>query len=204
MSAEGASWWRTLVVSQPASDRGSERKHYMLFETFEQNARKHEVLRVSWSDGGMALEGTYGHDEIFFGNGSTRMAEVSSEMRSVIDEGREGSVAVRSDVSAAHGYTIIIQLRSTTQQVKLEPKAEIAAETFVDRIVSYMRHIEAQLHFDLDRRQSRQKKHGILQERVSEAVGKKQEEDRRLEIGLRFLMKEKLDYWSRRENLIDR
>lgn len=71
---------------------------------------------------------------------------MSGEMLYFVDDGvAEWTVALRSDLSAAQEYTIMIQLRSTTPEVKLEPKVE----TSVNRITSCMEHIEAQLQCDV-------------------------------------------------------
>lgn len=204
MSNAGVSWWQSTVVSGPSTSPeqgvGDASKHYVLFETFERNARKHEVLRVSWSDGNKALEGTYGHDEVFFGNGFARggAEDMSREMRSVIEVGKDGTVTVKANSDAVHGYEIVIQLYSTTSDIKLELKVDIATERFVDRMMSYMKHVETQLHSDLDRMQSRLMKHGMLQKRVDEAVRKKQEEDLKIEVGVRLLMNEKRSHWKGR------
>lgn len=188
------------VRSTPLENgRPDESTYYLLFETFERNARKHELLRVAMSNGNCALEGTYSHDEIVFGNGFTSGAgDVSCEMRAVICGGEQGTVLVRADSNSPQGYAVVIRLRSTTSEIRLELKTAIGGEVFVDRIMSYMKHVETQLHSDQERLQSREKKRDMLQKRVEQAISKKQEEDLKLETGMRILMKEKRNYWKGR------
>lgn len=190
----------------PASRSTTENKdldqtsHYLLFETFAQNARKAEILRVSWSNGEYALEGTFSHDEVFLGNRNctSKEGDLAHDMRAVIDAGEQRGVHVSQVQGGGEPHAIAIRVQSDGSNLRLDVKNGISPAAFIDRIMTYLIHVEARLHSEHERVQTKLEKHRLLRKEVDDLSGKKMSEDRRTEAGMRLLMTEKWQYWAGR------
>lgn len=203
MPDEGASWWKSLTLpvsnSVTGKDSCTQTKHYILLETFAQNARKAEILRISWSDGKKALEGTYSHDEVFLGSRRTtgKVRDLSNEMKAIVDNGEDGEIHVSTTDRFEDPHGLAIHICSDILKVRLEMKIEIDNEQFVDRVMAYLNHVEALLRSEQERLHARHERYNLLRKEVNDLMNKKVSEDHKAEVGIRVLMREKKQYWKK-------
>lgn len=200
MPGDGPSWWQMRTVPAPNLDPGSsnaDSTYFLIFESFEKNAHKHAILRAAVTNGVLSLEGAYSHDEIFstskFARSPTEFAE---KMRAVIDDVENNAVTVETDACGPHRYALRINLGSDRMDVTLHLKDKIDEKTFLDRLMTYLSHVECKRRMEEECLERRQRKRDTLKALVDDAVNRKLDENRKLETGLRTLMTEKRNHWN--------
>lgn len=201
MADNGPSWWQMRVVPDlhlPQRSSVTDSTFFMIFESFDRNATKHAILRVAITNGNLSSEGTYSHDEIFCASKFSRSStEYAAKMRAAIDDTENNAVTVEIDPGTSHNCILRIDLGSAGSHVTLELKENIDEATFVNRLMTYLTHVEAKRRMEKERLESRQRKRDTLQSFVEQAVSKKLDENRKLETGLRVLMTEKRNHWKK-------
>lgn len=202
MSDKGPSWWKTRTISSPIpSAPGANANVYLIFESFDKNARQHEILRVSATDGNLFWEGMFSHDEIFSdGHLSRSPTEYSARMRTAIDDVVNTKVNVLSHVAMPQEITVVVDLDQGpgAPQVKLTLKEYIDRNTFLERLMTYIKHVEVKRRLENERLDRRKIRRAQLQSLVDEDVRKKRDDDLQIGNGLKILMAEKKKYWMQR------
>lgn len=192
-------WWQTRTIPGPKVDGGQIThgvRYYALFEFFSRNAQKYAFLRVSLSDGMNAWENTFSHEEAFARNSIfKRSDEVSAKLRTVLDDAVHDQLEVKSK-DAEKPVVIICLDQNSSEAVQLELKVKIDGKKFVDRVMSYLAHVEAQLKHEQEGLQEMRTKRQDLMAETESLAKLKQEEDNKIEVGMKFLMDEKRRHWG--------
>lgn len=188
------SWWRTRTVLKSSNLNV---RYFLLFEFFQRNAQRYAILRASLSDGRRAWEGTFSHDEIFprkrLQLGSD---EKSAKLRETIDED-DGGLEVRQMSADAEEVVVLVHMdQGASDIIRLELPVKIESKAFVDRIMTYLAHVE----FRLKSAESSKRKDCLrieeAQSQVEAVANQREVENRRVEKGLKHLMEEKRKHWA--------
>lgn len=198
MSDEGPSWWCTRVCSELKTS-GEQKVWFLLLEFFQKNSNKYALLHISASDGDIAQDATFSHDEIFsrygYGHSFEANHQLSRAFRSVLDHSEPGAVTAQQVNEMVH---ITVHGESMMSDVRLVMKNHVNRKAFVDRTMKYMTYVEACLEAAKNETADCARNQKALLQVVKEAANAKKHDDNVLHQGLRILMKEKSKYWLKR------
>lgn len=174
-----------------------ERKNwFLLLEFFKHNSNKYALLRISASDGVIAQDATFSHDEIFsrYGYGHSFQAnnQWSTDFRNVLDRSEPGTVTVHQENEKVH---VTVHGEKLMSDVRLVMKDHVNRQVFVDRTMKYMTYVEACLETARNEIADGARNQKVLLQVVQEAARAKKQDDNLLTQGVRVLMQEKSKYW---------